>query len=155
MKEWQRAPSQLVQEYCQKQKRPKPIYQNERAPAGQFWFVIVIGMMTRSIRVILPDVKNKEKDLVFVSTESFSDAILAKNCTCLLALHHLQPTLPLHQKMPEPYASMWLNLTGQELAASKKSVQVSEFVCPFCEKVFEKEMRYVIYVKMEMMVSNL
>ena len=81
MKEWQRAPSQLVQEYCQKQKRPKPIYQNERAPAGHFWLVLVIGLMTHSIRVILPDVKNKEKDLVFVSTESFSDAILAKNCT--------------------------------------------------------------------------
>ena len=34
MKEWQRTPVQLVQEYCQRQKRPKPVFQNDRAPAG-------------------------------------------------------------------------------------------------------------------------
>ena len=38
MKEWQRTPVQLVQEYCQRQKRPKPVFQNDRAPAGSFWF---------------------------------------------------------------------------------------------------------------------
>lgn len=84
---------------------------------------------------------------MFVSTESFSDAILAKNCTCLLALHHLQPTLPLHQKMPEPYASMWLNLTGQDASSSKKAAQVIQIKCPLCDKTFEKEMRYVFFKK--------
>ena len=38
MKEWQRTPSQLVQEYCQKQKRPKPIFQDSRAPPGKYWY---------------------------------------------------------------------------------------------------------------------
>lgn len=40
MKEWQRTPAQLVQEYCQKQKRPKPLFQNDRAPPGRFWFLV-------------------------------------------------------------------------------------------------------------------
>ena len=40
MKEWQRTPAQLVQEYCQKQKRPKPLFQNQHAPQGQFVYFI-------------------------------------------------------------------------------------------------------------------
>ena len=56
---------------------------------------------------------------MFVSTDSFPDAVLARNCSCLLALYHLQPKLPLHQKLPEPYSSMWLKLTGMEVKAAK------------------------------------
>lgn len=41
MKEWQRTPSQLVQEYCQKQKRPKPLFQNDRAPRAAFGLIVV------------------------------------------------------------------------------------------------------------------
>lgn len=139
MKEWQRTPSQLVQEYCQKQKRPKPLFQNDRAPPGRGWSYCSESV-TRSIRVVLPDPKNKEKDLVFSSTDSFPDAVLARNCTCLLALHHLQPTLPLNQKLPEPYASMWLKLTGNEAKAKAKEEVPSSFVCSICQKTFEKEM---------------
>lgn len=93
-----------------------------------------------SIRVVLPDPKNKEKDLVFSSADAFPDAVLARNCTCLLALHHLQPTLPLHQKLPEPYASMWLKLTGGEVKAKAKEETAPSFVCSICQKTFEKEM---------------
>ena len=94
-----------------------------------------------SVRVILPDPKNREKDLIFASTESFPDAILARNCSCLLALHHLQPTLPLHQKLPEPCSSMWLKLTGMEDKISKKIEDKPVFTCSVCNKTFEKEMR--------------
>lgn len=139
MKEWQRTPSQLVQEYCQKQKRPKPLFQNDRAPPGRVWSYCSESVIY-SIRVVLPDPKNKEKDLVFSSTDSFPDAVLARNCTCLLALHHLQPTLPLNQKLPEPYASMWLKLTGNEAKAKAKEEVPSSFVCSICQKTFEKEM---------------
>ena len=142
MKEWQRTPSQLVQEYCQKQKRPKPLFQNDRAPPGRVWFSFIRNMMC-SIRVVLPDPKNKEKDLVFSSTDSFPDAVLARNCTCLLALHHLQPTLPLNQKLPEPYASMWLKLTGKEAKTTAKDESSSSFVCSICQKAIEKEMGFL------------
>lgn len=101
-----------------------------------FGLIVVIII---SVRVILPDSKNKEKDLVFSSTDSFPDGVLAKNCTCLLALHHLQPTLPLHQKLPEPYSSMWLKLTGS--SSSPKAVEETpQFVCSICNRSFEKEM---------------
>ena len=143
MKEWQRTPVQLVQEYCQKQKRPKPLFNTDRAPPGKFWYLEFLTGLCISIRVILPDPKNREKDLVFASTESFPDAILARNCSCLLALHHLQPTLPLHQKLPEPYSSMWLKLTGMEDKASKRIEEKPLFTCSFSNRQFEKEMRSV------------
>ena len=90
--------------------------------------------------MILPDPKDHEKDLMFVSTDSFPDAVLARNCSCLLALYHLQPKLPLHQKLPEPYSSMWLKLTGMEVKAAKAAEETPSFACPLCERVFEKEM---------------
>ena len=79
---------------------------------------------------------------MFTGKESFPDMILARNCVCLLALHHLQPTLPLHQKLPEPYASMWLKLTGKSDAAkpAKKEDEAPKFVCSICNKSFEKEL---------------
>ena len=43
MKEWQRTPAQLVQEYCQKQKRPKPLFNNDRAPPGKFWYSALLS----------------------------------------------------------------------------------------------------------------
>lgn len=68
--------------------------------------------------------------------------ILSRNCVCLLALHHLQPTLPLNQKLPEPYASMWLKLTGKSDAvkSTKKEDETPKFVCSICNKSFEKEL---------------
>ena len=92
--------------------------------------------------MILPDPKNHEKDLMFVSTDSFPDAVLARNCSCLLALYHLQPKLPLHQKLPEPYSSMWLKLTGMEVKAAKAVEETPSFACPFCDRMFEKEMGF-------------
>lgn len=68
--------------------------------------------------------------------------VLAKNCSCLLALHHLQPTLPLHQKLPEPYSSMWLKLTGTT-STIKQTKEAQQFVCSICSRVFEKEMGYL------------
>ena len=79
---------------------------------------------------------------MFVSTDSFPDAVLARNCSCLLALYHLQPKLPLHQKLPEPYSSMWLKLTGMEVKAAKAVEETPSFACPFCDRVFEKEMGF-------------
>ena len=79
---------------------------------------------------------------MFVSTDSFPDAVLARNCSCLLALYHLQPKLPLHQKLPEPYSSMWLKLTGMEAKASKAVAETPSFACPLCDRVFEKEMGF-------------
>lgn len=106
--------------------------------------ILFLLYFINSVRVILPDPKNKEKDLVFSSADSFPDSVLAKNCTCLLALHHLQPTLPLHQKLPEPYSSMWLKLTGSE-STPKSSTEVTQFVCTICNRSFEKEMGFVLF----------
>ena len=47
-----------------------------------------------------------------------------------------------NQKLPEPYASMWLKLTGKSDTAkpAKKEDEAPKFVCSICNKSFEKEL---------------
>ena len=53
MKEWQRTPKQLVHEYCQRQKRPKPRYYQDNgkpAPGGSGGNRARLSCRTRRIR---------------------------------------------------------------------------------------------------------
>ena len=91
--QWQRTPMQLLNEYCQREKRPKPHF-NEAACREP-------GKTRASVGV--PDAKSKVKDLFFVSDQCFDDPTDAKNYTCLLALQHLGASLPLERKLPDPF----------------------------------------------------
>ena len=97
IKDWQRMPSQLLHEHCQRSKIPKPYWNSMGAPGK-----------CRN-KIVLPDAKKvKEKAMVFVTKEAYATASLAKEHSALMALQHLTPTAPHERKMPEPYRSVWL-----------------------------------------------
>ncbi len=100
VKEWQRLPRQLLQQYCQKQKRPRPRYSRARCDKP--------GMF-RS-RVVLPDPKSKEKDVVLCPDEPRGSLKVADEYAALLALHRYTPKRPHQRMLPEPYASAWLSM---------------------------------------------
>lgn len=104
LKAHERLPVQLLQEFCQREKRPKAVFHKE-GPG-------------RRMRVLLPDAKNNKNDLVFCpsATDFESDAV-ARDYAALLALFHFQKSLPLERKLPEPYSTTW----KQMLTADKES----------------------------------
>jgi len=58
MKEWQKTPCQLVSQYCQKKRRPRPRYDRMRGPGTRF-------------RIVLqdPSKPGSDKDLLFTPKE--------------------------------------------------------------------------------------
>lgn len=120
-KEWQRTPQQLILEYTQSQKRLKPLYYKVK-PAKEGLF---------RVRCILPDGKNKAKDLNFSPEQSFDSLDSAKHHAALLALHHVDPLRPFERKLPDPYKQVWLQLVNPSekpkpmaVATQKKSSEL-------------------------------
>ncbi|CAN0324203.1 unnamed protein product, partial [Discosporangium mesarthrocarpum] len=89
----QRLPSQLVQQYVDRQKRKKPLYHP----------VKMLEQSQFRMSLVLPDGKNSAKDLAFCPTESFDTKAQAKEHAALLCLLQLQQDQPLERKLPEPY----------------------------------------------------
>jgi len=107
LKAHERLPTVLLNEFCQREKRPKPTYDS----AGR-------GRMT----VSLPDKKNSKDDLKFCPVQSFDSDKLAKDFAALLALFHFQKSIPLERTLPEPFSSTWLSMVSaakDEEAAAK------------------------------------
>lgn len=105
LKAHERLPCQLLQEYCQKEKRSNAkFYPNP--PGTKF-------------RCVLHDSKNAKNDLAFAPTQSFASDSVARDFAALLALFHLQRQFPLERRMPEPYASSWLSMIAAEKEQAK------------------------------------
>ncbi|CAM9111540.1 unnamed protein product, partial [Ectocarpus fasciculatus] len=109
-----RLPSVLVREYCQREKRPLPMFFDSPKPNRQ--------------TCVLRDPKNSKDDLRFLPVQSFESPTQAREYAALLALQHLQPSLPLERKLPEPYATAWRDVTAKEKApaAEKKAREPKE-----------------------------
>lgn len=105
LKAHERLPFQLVQEYCQREKRPNAKYVPN--PPG------------RKFKIVLPDGKNEKNDMVFATTQSFESDSVAKDFAALLALFHLQRNFPLERRLPEPYATSWLTMIAAEKEQNK------------------------------------
>ncbi|CAM9510077.1 unnamed protein product, partial [Heterosigma akashiwo] len=117
LQSWQRMPTKLLHEYTQREKKPNPHYH----PVG--------GGRGHRQRVVVPDGKNKAKDLSFATEQCFDSIAQAKEHSALLALHHLQPTLPLERKLPDPYKDIWLETAAAAKAAQRSTLgglQVAE-----------------------------
>lgn len=140
IKEWQRTPKQLIQQYAQSNKRPRVLYRGARSAPGMF----------KSL-VVLPDGKNKEKDFRVTSNEEFKSKSEAENASALLALFKLDGTRQYERKLPEPYRNAWLKLCGRDPgpSAAKAGPAVDEFTCDFCVKTFKKEHAIAIHIKRE------
>lgn len=107
LKAHERLPCQLLQEYCQKEKRPNAKFIHA-SPGPKF-------------RVVLPDSKNSKNDLTFCPTQTFPSDSVARDFAALLALFHLQRQFPLERRMPEPYASSWLSMIAAEKEQTKQT----------------------------------
>ena len=97
LKEWQKLPSKILADWCKTQKRPRPIHKMAKQK----------GLV--SYKVILPDLKKRERDLIFCPKEGVSNEEQALQEACLLALLQTSPSLPYERSLPEPYRTTWLN----------------------------------------------
>ena len=106
LKAHERLPSQLLQEYCQKEKRPNPKYYHE-PPGPRF-------------KVVLEDPKNSKNNLSFCPNHPATSDKVARDFAALLALYHFQKTLPLERKLPEPYSTTWIQMISGKSSESLK-----------------------------------
>ena len=98
VKQWQKLPSKILEEWCKKEKRPRPICKSVGKQRSLF-----------SFRVILPDPKKKERDMMFTPKEGCENEEQAKEEACILALLNTSPKIPHERVLPEPYRTTWLN----------------------------------------------
>lgn len=117
-----------MEEWSQKQKRPRPYYnrannygahKSERGTSGG-GVVGATGLTgTGNVRVwlTLPHPKNDSLSYKFLTDQGFATSLEAEHAAALLALHYLNPGLPHERLLPEPYRTMWLQLVGREDSA--------------------------------------
>ncbi|KAH8582708.1 helicase associated domain-containing family [Cryptosporidium sp. chipmunk genotype I] len=125
MKPYMRTPKLLLNNYCQREKRPKPIYNKLVASEGMFRYV-----------VILNDPKCKEENSMrFETRESFINNELAQHYAALLALRHLEGSRPLYKLFPAPLDEAWLSMDTSHPLVSRNN----EFVSQKEKALFEGE----------------
>ncbi|RYH29845.1 DEAD/DEAH box helicase [archaeon] len=108
LKPHEKLPFQLLHEYCQRNKRPSPKYNRAPKTAADRG----LDEETFRVRVILEDAKNAKNNLSFCPVQAFSSELIAKDYAALLALFHLQRTIPLERTLPQPYSTVWLQLVS-------------------------------------------
>ena len=109
--QWQRLPSQLLQEFCQKQKRPPPKFKEQ-----------LLGKNNQfKCRCIVPDAKDPSKDLILISALPVGNEEQAMEEAALLALLHVTPNLPHERRLPEPYKTTWLAAVQAQKEMTKTS----------------------------------
>eukprot|EP00526_Cylindrotheca_closterium_P003295 CAMPEP_0113647716 /NCGR_PEP_ID=MMETSP0017_2-20120614/25277_1 /TAXON_ID=2856 /ORGANISM="Cylindrotheca closterium" /LENGTH=1482 /DNA_ID=CAMNT_0000559827 /DNA_START=29 /DNA_END=4477 /DNA_ORIENTATION=+ /assembly_acc=CAM_ASM_000147 len=97
--QWQKLPSTILRDYCQKQRRPPPKFKE------------LLNDHTKTnfkVRVIVPDGKDSNKDLILRPARPVGNEEQAREEASLLALLQLTPSLPHERKLPEPYKTTWL-----------------------------------------------
>ena len=117
IKEWQRTPKQLLHEWTQKQKRPRPRYEQRPAKPAHM----------HRVSVYLADPKKKERSLRFTPDQSFPTLLQAQHAGALMSLQGIDPSIPHERKLPEPFRTMWLELVGRsgepEVKLTKKQLK--------------------------------
>ena len=131
LSQWQKLPSSILSDYCQKQKRPSPKFKklvnDTHAPKFKY-------------RVILQDNSTKrDKDLIFIPSSTVTNEEQAKEETALLALLHLTPKLPHERRLPEPYRTTWLaaieSLKNGKKRENKNAVNTTKVMTDKGQKV--------------------
>jgi ATP-dependent RNA helicase DHX57 len=118
LEQWQKMPSELLRDFCQKQKRPPPKFKEVLIDHGKTKF---------KVRVIVPDSKDRDKDLIVVPSRPVGNEEQAKEEASLLALLQLTPSLPHERKLPEPYKTTWLAAIQSLKEKSNNSKSTREF----------------------------
>eukprot|EP01038_Epipyxis_sp_PR26KG_P008683 gene8683-11734_t len=111
LKAHERLPSQLLHEYCQREKRTTPRY-FPNPPGLKF-------------TVLLADSKNSRNDMRFSPLQSVDSEAVAKDYAALLALFQFQKSLPLERKLPEPYRTSWLQMLNVDNTSDQNNKKIS------------------------------
>ncbi len=113
LEQWQKLPSSLLKDVCQKEKRPPAKYKCLSSHGNKFQY-----------RVIVQDAKASRRggdhDLFFVPNQKVSNEEQAKEEAALLALLHLTPSIPHERKLPEPYKTTWIHALEAIKQGNKK-----------------------------------
>lgn len=110
-----RLPSTLLQEFCQKEKYPKPVYQ-----------IVESSNNSYRMSVSIVDPKNSRNNLLFLPNEGCNSERMSKDYAALLALHHFQSNLPLERKLPEPYSTTWLHMISTQSKSQSSSTSITQ-----------------------------
>eukprot|EP01083_Nonionella_stella_P191282 708121_1 len=122
--EWQRLPAQLLREYCQKQKRPRPQFFTKLKKDPESKDENSDRMFTCNL--FMPDPKNDKNSLRFYTKECFATRVESEHMASLLALKHLEPDRPLERVLPEPFKSAWRSLQSDSPTVSSSSKFVTK-----------------------------
>eukprot|EP00924_Labyrinthula_sp_SR-Ha-C_P014588 augustus_masked-scaffold_34-processed-gene-2.32-mRNA-1 protein AED:0.32 eAED:0.32 QI:0/-1/0/1/-1/1/1/0/1354 len=128
VKEWQRTPKQLLYQYCQKVKRPKPMFFTSTGVKGDF-----------KTRVVLKDIKNKAKDIVISTDEYYKGKQQSEEASALLCVAKLDGARQHEKVLPEEFKSAFLSLVGRKQNKFAQTTEKRNFLCSFCAKGFKKE----------------
>ncbi|PFH33414.1 DEAD/DEAH box helicase domain-containing protein [Besnoitia besnoiti] len=110
LKPFQRTPKQLLHNYCQKHKLPKPRFEQKRANApGRF-----------KTECIMPHAKDATKTMKFLTEQDWEFKTHSEHFSALLALHFLEPTRPYEKLFPSPFREAWLALAPSPAPAREK-----------------------------------
>jgi HrpA-like RNA helicase len=106
----ERLPTQILQEWTNREKRPAPRY--KARPPGNRQMVFV------------NDAKNSLHDMNFCPVQTdFESEKVAKDYAALLALGQVQGNMPLENKLPEPYCTVWKQMIAANKEKAKKDVK--------------------------------
>ncbi|KAK6588343.1 rhomboid-like protein [Cryptosporidium xiaoi] len=131
MKPYMRTPKNLIHNYTQKEKRPKPKYNTLSCENGKYRYSIV-----------LDDPKGKEENkMIFETNESFENMELAQNYAALLALKHLQGSRPLYKLLPAPMDVAWKSMdTSTPLVTRRNKYITKKEKALSCEMELKKQL---------------
>ncbi|GJP32741.1 hypothetical protein CLOM_g17337 [Closterium sp. NIES-68] len=96
-----KTPKVLLNEWCQKNKRPTPKYKHVEAPGGGF-----------HARVIMPDARDPAQDSIlwWRGTPAAPSSLDAHNRAATMALHHVMGSTRLDRVLGEAFRQQWKEL---------------------------------------------
>ncbi|KAF7457154.1 putative ATP-dependent RNA helicase DHX34 [Cryptosporidium felis] len=125
MKPYMRTPKLLLNNYCQKEKRPKPVYRRLVGTKGMFRYAVVLN-----------DPKGREENsLHFETKESFFNSDLAQHYAALLALWYLESSRPLYKLLPFPLDEAWRSMETNDPVVTRSNEFVSKKERSLCEEM--------------------
>jgi hypothetical protein len=101
LKEWQRLPKQLLQQYCDRAKLPRPRYTGGQGPGG---------VCKAAVWLNNPKDATGKSDRRFQPPDGAATAQDAQHRAALHALFGVEPSVQHQLKLPEPYRTIWLEL---------------------------------------------
>lgn len=96
-----KSPRDHIQDYCKKNKLPKPVYKKLAAKGRTHSYSLVLDLKTHKKEFVVPD------DCAG-GQMGFSTIDEAKDTVTTHALYDLMPALPLYRVLPPLYRDMWL-----------------------------------------------